>query len=343
MKALKFLLYLVLGLAAIVCIFGLFAKKNYHLERSVFIKAPHEIVKEKVTHWSEFQNWSPWQHLDPQSITKIEGIDGTVGASFSWKGNDKIGSGSQKFTSISDEKVGIEVTFNEPWHSVAPASITLEKTSEGINTTWGFDMTMPFPMNAFAMFTDVERSVGKDYADGLQRLKILCEAEANHIDAAAKSATVSQIPVQNYVGIRKKVAITEIGDFFGKSIGTLMQGIAPENITGSPASLYFVWDVANNMTDMAVAVPVKNKISTLSTGVPIESYTLGGNAAVIDLIGPYGDLKYSHLGMDKYLGSIGATPSEPVVETYFNSPMTEPDSTKLHTQVIYFFKPSDPK
>jgi effector-binding domain-containing protein len=339
MKALKYLFYFLLVIAALVIALGLFGKKDYHLERSLLIKAPHSIVKDKVTHWANFPKWSPWQPLDPKMITTITGQDGTVGSTYSWKGNDKVGSGSQTFKSITDNEVKIDVNFTEPWASSAPSSIKMEQSPDGVLTTWSFDMHMPFPWNAFAMFTDIERGVGKDYADGLQRLKALCEGEARKIDQATQSVQVIQWPMTQYVGFRKELPMSEMQAYFGESMGKLMAGIPKDQIAGNPASLYFVWDEANQKTDLAVVVPVKKAMTTLTTGEAVQTWPIGGNAASITFTGSYDELMYPHLALDNYLAGIGATPKEPVLEVYHNSPQTEPDATKMQTQVVYFFAP----
>jgi effector-binding domain-containing protein len=339
MKFIKYLLYIVLALVALLCAIGLFAKKQYHLERSVVIKAPHSIVKEKVSRWEHFNKWSPWQELDPSMQTKIDGIDGTVGATYAWVGNDAVGTGTQTFTSITDDKIESEVKFEKPWKTVAPSAMALKKVAEGIEATWSFDMTIPFPFNVFAMLTDMDRGVGKDYANGLQRLKSLCEGEANLIEQAASSAKMDTLPMQQYMGIRKTVKIAEIDAFCEASYTTLMGGLDSASIVGAPVALYYTWDEANASTEMVAAVPVAAKTTkSIKLAENVEVINLGGKAALIDYIGSYENSKLAHLGMDQYLSKNGLIQSYPVMEVYLNSPETEKDPAKLHTQIYYFVK-----
>ncbi len=339
MKALKYLLYFLIGLALLVVLLGLFGKKRYHIERSVLIKAPHSIIKEKVTQWAHFPKWSPWQDLDPNLVTNISGTDGTVGAMYTWKGNDKVGAGSLTFRQITDTLVNVDISFSEPWTTNAPATIRMQQVPEGVQTTWGVDMHMPFPWNGFAMFTDVERSVGKDYADGLQRLKALCEGEAQRIEQAAQSVQLTDWPKTTYAALRKQIPMSQIEAFFGEGMKILMGGIPEDQIAGQPGALYFAWDEANQQTDMAVVLPVKKPISKLTTGQAIQTVTLAGKAASLVHTGPSSDAMYAHYGMDKYLNNSGLIPKEPVLEVYLNLPTTEPDSTKLQTQIVYFYNP----
>jgi uncharacterized protein YndB with AHSA1/START domain len=209
MKVLKFLLYIILGLAALVVALGIFGKKAYHLERTVTIKAPLSTVHEMVSHWSHFPAWSPWQQLDPNVVTKIDGKDGTAGAKFSWVGNKNAGEGSMTFTEVAQNKVAFDIAFVKPWKTAAPSAIAMQETPEGVQTTWAFDMHIPFPFNGFALFTDIDRGVGKDFADGLQRLKSLCETETRKLDNALSAITVVPVPNQTWLGFRKKIPMSE--------------------------------------------------------------------------------------------------------------------------------------
>ncbi|MEN9415964.1 MAG: hypothetical protein RLZ62_2268, partial [Bacteroidota bacterium] len=64
MKFIKYLLYFVLGLVALIGLLGIFAKKTYHIERSVEIDAPKALVYEQIRFFKNFNEWSPWLKLD---------------------------------------------------------------------------------------------------------------------------------------------------------------------------------------------------------------------------------------------------------------------------------------
>ncbi|MBK8192876.1 MAG: SRPBCC family protein [Lewinellaceae bacterium] len=179
MKALKFLLYAVLGLLALWMLLGLFARKNYHIERSTEIDAPIELVHEQVSFFKNFKHWSPWHVYDPNIQTNIEGTDGSPGAIYTWSGNDKVGKGNQVLKSVTPTRVDLDVSYNS-W-GASPAFFQLEEKGKKTNITWAMDMHVPFPWNAFAMLTDVNAFVGKDFENGLVNLKKVCEDIAHKI------------------------------------------------------------------------------------------------------------------------------------------------------------------
>ncbi len=164
MKALKILLYVVLGLLALWALLGLFARKNYHIERSTEIDAPIELVHEQVSFFKNFKHWSPWHVYDPNMQTNIEGTDGTPGAVYTWSGNDKVGKGNQVLRVVTPTRVELDVSYND-W-GPSPVFFQLEPKGQKTNITWAMDMHVPFPWNAFAMLTDVNAFVGKDYESG---------------------------------------------------------------------------------------------------------------------------------------------------------------------------------
>ena len=93
MKILRYLLYFFASIAAIIITMGLFAKKNYAIERSIDIKAPRDTVFEQIKFFKNFRRWSPWSEIDSDMKVSIEGTDGAQGAKFHWDGNEDVGKG----------------------------------------------------------------------------------------------------------------------------------------------------------------------------------------------------------------------------------------------------------
>jgi effector-binding domain-containing protein len=68
------------------------------VKRSVTINRPASLVYATVNSFVLFPKWSPWQDLDPNMQQTTEGPRDGVGAKLVWKGNDKVGSGTQVIT-----------------------------------------------------------------------------------------------------------------------------------------------------------------------------------------------------------------------------------------------------
>jgi hypothetical protein len=103
------------------------------------------------------------------------GVDGTIGAMQSWE-SAIVGNGSQTISKI--EKPSLfqtKLDFITPHESHGIAYVKL--VSEGTTTkaTWGMTSKMPYPINIMILFMNMEKTLGKDWDNGLSKLKKLSE------------------------------------------------------------------------------------------------------------------------------------------------------------------------
>ena len=143
-KLLKFLLYTALVIVALVVLLGVFAKKDYHIERSIEIDAPQAMIYDYIRSFKNFDQWSPWMALDPEMTSSVSGTDGEVGASHTWKGNEKVGEGRQTITALAPDRIDIKTEFVEPFAGTSPTWFKLEPAGSKIKVSWAFDMHAPF-------------------------------------------------------------------------------------------------------------------------------------------------------------------------------------------------------
>jgi effector-binding domain-containing protein len=338
MKALKYLLYFLLGVAALIGGLGLFAKNTYHIERSITIDAPKSLVYDQVRLFKNFHEWSPWSKLDPDMKLSFTGNDGTVGATYSWNGNKNVGEGTQTMKAVAADRLDLQLDFKKPFESTVPVFFNVTGDETKTKVTWGFDPHFPFPINIWAMFTDVDKAMGADYARGLGYLKRRCESMA-HKKYNGYEVLEEEMPETFYAGIRRTIPLEEMTDFYNVSLPKIIDMAAAEKITiaGSPAGMYWTFDEAGNSTDMAVAFPVKE-----DKKLPKEYqfYKVGGTKAmVIDFLGAYDSLKQAHIAMEAFMAGNKLQMVPPCIESYVTDPTAEPDTAKWLTKVIYFMEP----
>ena len=177
-KFLKFLGIIIALAIVFILVSGLFISKDFHFERSVSIQAPREEVWKNVSLFANFEKWDPWRVRDTGMTRTIAGTDGTVGASYSWKGNKEVGSGKQTFREMHPfDLIVIDLQFLEPFENKARVSYRLSPEEKGTRITWSFDSKMPYPFNAVCyFFMDMEAMMDKDFSSGLANLKKLCES-----------------------------------------------------------------------------------------------------------------------------------------------------------------------
>lgn len=338
MKILKIILYIVLGLGALLALLGLFAKKDYHIERSIDIDAPKELVFEYARYFKNFDQWSPWSALDPKMQITISGNDGNVGAVHRWSGNDDVGEGEQTITAITPDRIDIEVRFKRPFESTSPSFMAFRENGQGTKVNWGFDMHIAFPWNGMAMFTDVDAGVGADYERGLKILKKNCEMLA-HKKYRGYEIAEQELPERFFVGTRKTVTFAEIPAFFADNLPKAIAEVKKNGLplAGAPSGLFWSYDEQAGKTDLAAAVPVaEQKKLTGGWGV----FPVGGHKALcIEYFGDYAKTGEAHFAMDDYMKEKGLQNIPPVVEEYITTPSQEPDTAKWLTKIIYFVQP----
>lgn len=338
MKILKIVLYILLGLGAMLVLLGLFGKKDYHIERSLEIDAPKELIYEQVRFFNNFSTWSPWAHLDPNMKASISGTDGDVGAVYQWSGNDDVGVGKQTITALQPGRIDIEVSFTEPFESTSPTYFIFEETGNNTRVTWAFDMRVAFPWNGLAMFTDMDAGVGKDYERGLENLKRVCE-ELAHKKYRGYEVAQIEIPEKYYVGVRKTIPFADIPAFFTTNFPKSMEQIQKSGATlaGAPSGLFWHYDETTGTTDMAAAVPI-TAMQKFTGGLSV--FPVGGkNALVIEYFGAYDQSAEAHYALDDYMAEKGLQSIPPVIEEYVTDPAQEPDTAKWLTRIIYFVQP----
>lgn len=335
MKILKIIGIAIAVLAVVLAAIGFISPKQYDVHRSVVIKAPAATVYHTVSHFQNFKNWSPWQHLDSAMTTSLEGTDGTVGAKYSWKGNDHVGEGALTFTKLEpDSYIEQELAFVKPFESRATTYMQLAAAEGGTQLTWGMKGENDFVSRIFmTVMGGMDKVIGKDYEQGLANLKMLCEAAPV---SAAYTFTEVEWPQTTCLSARKVVAFDALPSFFGKNYPAQFAAISKAGGTaGNPLGVYYQYNEKEMTTDVAAAVPFTgNKPNTNEFSV-LELPKKTGY--VTDYYGPYNDeMKKPYMAMDAKLKEIGKQNPALVVEEYVTSKTTEPDSSKWHTK-IYFF------
>lgn len=171
------LLYILLGIVALILILALIAPKSYDVKRSINISKPKKEVFEYLKFLKNQADWSPWEAKDPKMQKEFRGTDGQVGAVSAWKGNKDVGEGEQELTNIvPGERIDSELRFFKPWKSTSDSYLIMEAAGQhATKVTWGFSGKNKFPMSLMMLFMNMDKMVGKDFEQGLESLKTRLE------------------------------------------------------------------------------------------------------------------------------------------------------------------------
>lgn len=164
-------------LIAIVCILGLVAPKDFLVEREITINKPNMVVFEYLKSLKNQNQWSVWAKMDPNMKSSYRGTDGTVGFVSAWEGNSDVGKGEQEIKAITEgARIEMELRFMEPFEATNSAYMTTTATGENQTAVkWGLSGKSPFPMNIMFLFMNMDKSLGKDFEEGLANLKVELE------------------------------------------------------------------------------------------------------------------------------------------------------------------------
>ncbi len=165
------------GIIALIIILAVIAPKNYDVSRSTTIARPRSEVFNYLRSLKNQSEWSPWEKKDPDMKKQFEGTDGEVGAISKWQGNKDVGEGEQEIIRIVDgEALETKLRFFKPWKSESDAYIrTTDSEDGGTLVTWGFAGKNKFPFSIMMLFMNMDKSVGKDFEEGLGMLKTRLE------------------------------------------------------------------------------------------------------------------------------------------------------------------------
>src|SRR5258708_17356393 len=185
---------ILVGLVAVlvvIAVVGLIVPRQVAVQRSVTIDRRASLVYATVNSFVLFPKWSPWQDLDPNMSQTTEGPRDGVGAKLVWKGNDKVGSGTQLITaSTADRSVASDLDFGDM--GAAKSLMTLTPDGKATRVTWTVDVDMGANPIGHYIGLAMEGMLGKGFASGLHKLKTLVERLPN-TDIAGFSAEPVQL------------------------------------------------------------------------------------------------------------------------------------------------------
>jgi hypothetical protein len=231
---------ILVGLIAVVIVLavvGLILPRHVEVKRSVAINRPASLVYAAVNSFVLFPKWSPWQDLDPNMSQSTQGPRDGVGAKLVWKGNDKVGSGTQVITaSAADKSVASDLDFGDM--GTAKSLMTLTPDGNMTRVTWTVDVDMGAnPIGHYIGLT-MDGMLGKDFASGLNKLKNLAESLPN-TDIAGFSAEPVQLTATPILVVTETAPLDGIAKAYGDGFAQIGKFMAKNKLhqTGAPLGI----------------------------------------------------------------------------------------------------------
>ncbi|SIQ52075.1 Polyketide cyclase / dehydrase and lipid transport [Chryseobacterium sp. RU37D] len=180
MKILKWIIIILASILIFWLVAAFFVSGDCKYEKSISINAPVEKVWQNTNTLKAIDQWSPWNDLDPNMKKNWTGTTGQTGEKMCWESKkEEAGKGCQEVKKIdqANKRIDTKIVFLTPYESEANAYVSVVPEGNGSKTTWGFTSTIPYPFTIMKFFMNMEEAIGKDYQEGLTRLKNLSEKE----------------------------------------------------------------------------------------------------------------------------------------------------------------------
>jgi effector-binding domain-containing protein len=317
------------GLLVVLAVVGLILPRHVQVKRSVTIDRPASLVYATINSFVLFPQWSPWQDLDPGMSQSTAGPRDGVGAKLLWKGNDKVGSGTQLITASSpNQSVASDLDFGDM--GTAKSLMTLTPDGSTTRATWTVDVDMGAnPIGHYFGLT-MDGMLGKDFATGLAKLKKLVESLPN-ADIAGFSAEPVQLTATPLLLVTETAPLEAIAKAYADGFSQIMKFMTKNKLHQTGAPLGIDDETTPGAYKFEAGIPVDRGDVVGSDGVrSVQSY--GGKALKTTHVGAYDGLGKTHDKLLAYLAVHGYTAKGPLFSWYVDDPGNTPVE-KLRTEM----------
>lgn len=152
------------------------AERRFDVSRIIIIDAPPEQVHAYVNNLRRWQEWSPWESLDPKVLRTYEGPEAGTGATYSWTGNRRAGAGSMNITSSTPERIEVDVAFLKPFPSRNSMTFAFDPFHAKTRVTWRVSGGLSPLMAVVQRVRPLDKLIGPDFDRGLMQLQREAEA-----------------------------------------------------------------------------------------------------------------------------------------------------------------------
>lgn len=174
------LIKILIGVAVVVAVLLVIVAaqpSDFKVARSTTVAAAPAVVFANVSDLHRFNSWNPWAKIDPQMKETYEGPAAGEGASYSWSGNNQVGSGKMTIVKTQQpELVRMQLDFTAPMKATNMADFAIKPEGQGALVIWTMTGQNNFVAKALHLVMNMDKMVGGQFEKGLADLKTMSEA-----------------------------------------------------------------------------------------------------------------------------------------------------------------------
>jgi hypothetical protein len=332
MKLLRGVAVALVMAAALFFAIGYVLPDKAHVTRSILVAAPQCQVFAVLDGFRLYDQWSPWAGRDPQRQAQIGGAPFGVGARYDWSGGEAAGSGSLVIVDSAPYKlVKVKAQYGD---RNQPTFFTFTLQPQGAQTlvTWTADIGLgPDPL-AHYLGLMVDKKVGPEYEQGLQRLKTLAESRPKD-DFSALNVDLTDVKAQTYLYLPGRSSTDPEAvnkaqtEAFGK-LGEVMKELGLKQ-TGAPLAVTKVWDPLAKVYEFDAGIPIERTNVTLPPKSEADfAQTYAGPALRVRYKGSYRDLPQTYALLTEFMKAFSLRNNGLLWEQYLTDPTATPEAQR---------------
>ncbi len=152
---------------------------TFQVKRKQSIQAPPDRIFSLIEDYRKWAVWSPYEKLDPTMKQTFSGAERGKGAVYNWAGDNKAGDGRMEIVdAVAPRLVKIKLDFLKPFEGHNTAEFTLDPKGGSTDVTWAMYGPQPFMFKLMSVFVNMDKMLGKEFAEGLANLKAIAEGKA---------------------------------------------------------------------------------------------------------------------------------------------------------------------
>lgn len=166
----------VLAILAVIILLAISKPNTFQVDRSVEIETSAANIFAYISELRAWQDWSPYETKDPTMQRSYNNVTSGVGATYEWRGNNKVGEGRMEIVEAKNPvKIVIALEFIKPMAGNNTAIFNLNQSDNATKVTWNMYGPSPFVSKLMQVFINFDTMIGKDFESGLSQLKLLVE------------------------------------------------------------------------------------------------------------------------------------------------------------------------
>lgn len=150
--------------------------EKWHFEKSISVNATPDKIYQLTTELKNWEKWSPWYGLDPNTKWKFSDSTFGVGAWYSWSSEESnVGKGKLTLTEAIENQSNKYILEFEGMDASTAGFILVPEGDNITKVTWTLDGENKGMAKWFGLLMGV--FVGNDYEKGLENIKRICETK----------------------------------------------------------------------------------------------------------------------------------------------------------------------